>query len=221
MVLSSVLDDPWMSNQPQRWTLGAHLSFNCSVVTLRQPAHHAGAATHVLGMQVTWDDVGGLEDLKQQLQEIAADVKIDPETEAKDRLRQPRGLLLYGAPGCSKTLLARVFAAEGGLNFLSVRCTDIFSKYVGESEKAITKTFSRARQAAPAVVFFDEIDGLMRARGDAGNGVAASGAPAYARDAARLLHVTKVTVRGRVYHFRMPEATESWPLLCQMYTELQ
>lgn len=133
---------------------------------------------HLLGVQVTWDDVGGLDDLKDQLKAIAADLKIDPETADKQRLRQPRGMLLYGAPGCSKTLLARVFAAEGGLNFLSVRCTDIFSKYVGESEKAIAKAFSRARQAAPAVVFFDEIDGIMRARSDTGGGVAPLAWPA-------------------------------------------
>eukprot|EP00892_Ulva_mutabilis_P001769 jgi/Ulvmu1/11593/UM079_0037.1 len=121
--------------------------------------------------KVTWADVGGLDELKQQLKDIAADVKVDPEMADEARLLQPRGLLLYGAPGCSKTLLARAFAAEGGLNFIAVRCTDIFSKYVGESEKAVAKTFSRARQAAPAVVFFDEIDGLMRTRSEGGNGL--------------------------------------------------
>jgi len=133
----------------------------------------------VVAIQVSWDDVGGLDELKQQLKDIAADLKVDPETADAERLLQPRGMLLYGAPGCSKTLLARAFAAEGGLNFIAVRCTDIFSKYVGESEKAVAKTFSRARQAAPAVVFFDEIDGLMRARGDAGTGTVTAHPPVH------------------------------------------
>lgn len=154
-----------------RWSALSSLCTWRSLTAVIAAGRHSECARRPAEVQVTWDDVGGLDELKQQLRDIAADAKIDPEIADEKRLLQPRGLLLYGAPGCSKTLLARAFAAEGGLNFIAVRCTDIFSKYVGESEKAIAKTFSRARQAAPAVVFFDEIDGLMRARGDEGTGV--------------------------------------------------
>jgi AAA family ATPase len=80
------------------------------------------------------------------------------------------GVLLYGPPGCSKTLLARAVAATAGLNFLSVKGGELYSKYVGESERAVAALFARARAAAPAVVFFDEIDGLVSTRGDAGAG---------------------------------------------------
>jgi len=79
-------------------------------------------------------------------------------------------VLLYGPPGCSKTLLARAVAATAGLNFLSVKGGELYSKYVGESERAVAALFARARAAAPAVVFFDEIDGLVSTRGDAGAG---------------------------------------------------
>ena len=76
------------------------------------------------------------------------------------------GVLLYGPPGCSKTLLARALATESGLNFLAVKGPELFSAYVGESEKAVRALFTRARHAAPAIVFFDEIDALAQTRGE-------------------------------------------------------
>ena len=78
------------------------------------------------------------------------------------------GLLLYGAPGCSKTLLARALASGAGANLLSVKGSELYSKYVGQSEKAVAKLFARARQVAPSIVFFDELDGLTTARGSSG-----------------------------------------------------
>ncbi len=77
-------------------------------------------------------------------------------------------MLLYGPPGCSKTLLARAVANEAKLNFLAVKGPELFSKYVGQAEKAVAALFARARAAAPAIIFFDEIDGLAGARGGAG-----------------------------------------------------
>jgi SpoVK/Ycf46/Vps4 family AAA+-type ATPase len=77
--------------------------------------------------------------------------------------------LLYGPPGCSKTLLAKAVAASTGLNFLSVKGGELFSKFVGESERAVAALFARARAAVPCVVFFDEIDGLVGSRGDTGS----------------------------------------------------
>jgi AAA family ATPase len=82
----------------------------------------------------------------------------------------PKGVLLYGPPGCSKTLLARAVAASSRLNFLSVKGGELYSSYVGESERAVAALFARARAAAPAVVFFDELDGLVSTRGDSGAG---------------------------------------------------
>ena len=78
------------------------------------------------------------------------------------------GVLLYGPPGCSKTLLARAVANEAKLNFLAVKGPELFSKYVGQAEKAVAALFARARAAAPAIIFFDEIDGLAGTRGDEG-----------------------------------------------------
>lgn len=83
------------------------------------------------------------------------------------------GVLLYGPPGCSKTLLARAVATEAKLNFLAVKGPELFSKYVGQAEKAVAALFAKARAAAPAIIFFDEIDGLAGARGEeGGSGVA-------------------------------------------------
>lgn len=117
-----------------------------------------------------WADIGGMEDVKQQLQEAV----IWPQKHG-DRLttigaRPIRGVLLYGPPGCSKTLLARACASEAGLNFIAVKGPELFSKWVGESEKAVQSLFARARTAAPSIVFFDEIDALAVARssGDTG-----------------------------------------------------
>ena len=82
------------------------------------------------------------------------------------------GVLLYGPPGCSKTLLARAVATEAKLNFLAVKGPELFSKYVGQAEKAIAALFAKARAAAPAIIFFDEIDGLAGTRGsESGSGV--------------------------------------------------
>ena len=77
----------------------------------------------------------------------------------------PRGLLMYGPPGCSKTLTAKALATESGLNFLAVRGPELVSKYVGESERAIREVFRRARAAAPSIIFFDEIDAISGSRG--------------------------------------------------------
>jgi transitional endoplasmic reticulum ATPase len=80
-------------------------------------------------------------------------------------IKPPRGILLYGPPGCGKTLLARAVATEGEANFISVKGPEIFSKWVGESEKAIREIFRKARTAAPAIIFFDELDSIVPRRG--------------------------------------------------------
>ena len=115
--------------------------------------------------EVRWGDVGGLEDVKQQLREAVEWPLKHPEVFDKMGIRPPKGILLFGPPGTGKTLLAKAAATESGANFIAVRGPEILSKWVGESEKAIRQIFRRARQVAPAIVFFDEIDSITPARG--------------------------------------------------------
>ena len=121
-------------------------------------------------VQVKWADVGGLDAVKRGLQQVVAALTAASAASDAHRAAVPKGVLLFGAPGCSKTLLARALACESCMNFLSVKGSELYSKYVGESEKAVAKLFARARQAAPTVVFFDELDGLTTARTAGGSG---------------------------------------------------
>jgi transitional endoplasmic reticulum ATPase len=114
---------------------------------------------------VHWDDAGGLDDVKQRLKEAVEWPIKNPEIFTKLGIRPPKGILLYGPPGCGKTLLARAVATESEANFISIKGPEVFSKWVGESEKAIREVFRKARMAAPAVVFLDEIDSLTPKRG--------------------------------------------------------
>ncbi|MFZ8789548.1 MAG: CDC48 family AAA ATPase [Acidilobaceae archaeon] len=115
--------------------------------------------------EVRWSDIGGLEEVKQELREAVEWPLRYPEVFEKMGVRPPRGVLLYGPPGTGKTLLAKAVATESGANFIAVRGPEVLSKWVGESERAVRKTFERARQVSPAVIFFDEIDSIATARG--------------------------------------------------------
>jgi len=115
--------------------------------------------------EVHWDEVGGLEDVKQSLIEAVEWPLKYPEAFAAVGVRPPRGILLYGLPGTGKTLLVRALATESNLNFISVKGPELLSKWVGESERAVREVFRKARQAAPALVFFDEIDSMVPSRG--------------------------------------------------------
>jgi AAA family ATPase len=75
-------------------------------------------------------------------------------------IKPPQGILLYGPPGCSKTMIAKALATESGLNFIAVKGPELFSKYVGDTEKAIREIFRKARLSSPSIVFFDEIDAM-------------------------------------------------------------
>ena len=114
---------------------------------------------------VRWDDIGGLDDVKQHLKEAVEWPIKTPEIFSRLGIKPPKGILLYGPPGCGKTLLARAVATESEANFISIKGPEVFSKWVGESEKAIREVFRKARMAAPAVIFFDEIDSLTPRRG--------------------------------------------------------
>jgi len=113
--------------------------------------------------KISWDDVGGLDDAKSQVQEAVEWPMNQPEKFERMGVTPPSGVLLYGPPGTGKTLMAKAVANETDANFISVRGPQLLSKWVGESEKAIRQTFRKARQVAPTVIFFDELDSLAPA----------------------------------------------------------
>lgn len=114
---------------------------------------------------VKWNDIGGLEDVKSKLKEAVELPLKNPEVFKKMGIRTPKGILLYGPPGCGKTLLAKAVATESEANFISIKGPEIFSKWVGESEKAIRELFRKAKMAAPSIVFIDELDAVATVRG--------------------------------------------------------
>jgi transitional endoplasmic reticulum ATPase len=114
---------------------------------------------------VRWQDVGGLGGVKERLAEAVEWPLKYPDLFRQAGTRPPKGILVSGPPGCGKTLLAKAVATESGVNFISVKGPALLSKYVGESEKGVREVFRKARLAAPCIVFFDEIDSLVPARG--------------------------------------------------------
>jgi len=115
--------------------------------------------------KVKWDDIGGLEEAKQQLKETVEWPLKNPQMFKRLGIEPPRGVLLYGPPGTGKTLMAKAVANESNANFISVKGPELLSKWVGESERGIRKIFHKARQVAPSIVFFDELDALAPLRG--------------------------------------------------------
>ncbi len=115
--------------------------------------------------KVTWNDIGGLEHAKQELREAVEWPLKYPELFRTLNIKPPKGILLYGPPGTGKTLLAKAVANEANANFISVKGPELLSKWVGESEKHVREMFRKARQVAPCIIFFDEIDALAPRRG--------------------------------------------------------
>jgi transitional endoplasmic reticulum ATPase len=114
---------------------------------------------------VTWKQVGGLEDVKQELKEAVEWPLKFPDVFARLQTKPPKGILLFGPPGTGKTLLAKAVANESECNFIAVKGPELLSKWVGESEKGVREIFRKARQASPSIIFFDEIDALVPKRG--------------------------------------------------------
>jgi transitional endoplasmic reticulum ATPase len=114
---------------------------------------------------VTWKQVGGLEEVKQELREAVEWPLKYPEVFEKLRTMPPRGILLFGPPGTGKTLLAKAVANESECNFIAIKGPELLSKWVGESEKGVREIFRKARQASPSIIFFDEVDALVPKRG--------------------------------------------------------
>uniref|UniRef100_A0A673C2W7 AAA+ ATPase domain-containing protein n=1 Tax=Sphaeramia orbicularis TaxID=375764 RepID=A0A673C2W7_9TELE len=135
--------------------------FQASLSRVQPSAKREGFATVP---DVTWDDVGALQDIREELtMAILAPVR-SPEQFRALGLSAPSGVLLAGPPGCGKTLLAKAVANESGLNFISVKGPELLNMYVGESERAVRQVFQRGRNSAPCVIFFDEIDALCPRR---------------------------------------------------------
>ena len=105
-----------------------------------------------------------MEFVKQSLREVAEWPLLYPHFFTSMGITAPKGVLLYGPPGCSKTLMAKALATESSMNFLAVRGPELLSKYLGESEKAVQNLFKKARAAAPSIIFFDEIDAMATKR---------------------------------------------------------
>ncbi|NAZ25748.1 MAG: CDC48 family AAA ATPase [Thermofilum sp.] len=114
---------------------------------------------------VRWTDIGGLEEVKQQLREAVEWPLKYPDSFRRLGIDPPKGILLYGPPGTGKTLLAKAVATESEANFVSIKGPEVFSKWVGESERAVRELFRKARQVAPSIIFIDEIDALAPMRG--------------------------------------------------------
>ncbi len=121
--------------------------------------------------KVYWENVGGLDDAKKTLEENLISAMNEPEKFIKMGIKPPKGALLYGPPGCGKTILARALSTESGGNMILVRGPEILSKWVGESEKAIREIFRKAKSSSPCVIIFDELDSLAKLKSGDDNGV--------------------------------------------------
>jgi transitional endoplasmic reticulum ATPase len=117
----------------------------------------------------TWEDVGGLSKVRQEIREAVEWPLTQPEKFKRMGIKPPKGILLYGPPGTGKTLIAKAVANETAANFISIRGPQLLSKWVGESEKAIRDIFKKARQVSPCIIFFDEIDAIAPIRGSETN----------------------------------------------------
>lgn len=141
--------------------------FDAALNTIQPSALREGFA---MRPNVSWANIGSLETVRSELMMSIVTPIRHPELFSSLGLRAPAGVLLYGPPGCGKTLLARAVAGESGANFISVKGPELLSKYVGDSELAVRRLFARARSSAPCVIFFDELDALAPRRAGEGSG---------------------------------------------------
>lgn len=154
--------DPLSEGQLQ----GLCIELNDFIVALSSVQPSAKREGFVTVPNVTWADIGALEDIREELtMAILAPVR-NPDQFKALGLVTPAGVLLAGPPGCGKTLLAKAVANESGLNFISVKGPELLNMYVGESERAVRQVFQRAKNSAPCVIFFDEVDALCPRRSD-------------------------------------------------------
>ena len=114
--------------------------------------------------EVSWEDVGGLDEVKERLKESVEWPLTMPDRFEHFGVKPPRGIALFGAPGTGKTLIAKAIAHEAKANFITVKGPELISKWVGESEKAIREVFKKAKQASPSIIFLDEFESIAGAR---------------------------------------------------------
>ena len=124
---------------------------------------------------MTWADIGGLENVKRELQEVVQYPVEFPEKFEKFGMAPSKGVLFYGPPGCGKTLLAKAIANECQANFISIKGPELLTMWFGESEANVRELFDKARGAAPCVLFFDELDSIARARGSSSGDAGGAG----------------------------------------------
>uniref|UniRef100_A0A7S4G498 AAA+ ATPase domain-containing protein n=1 Tax=Eutreptiella gymnastica TaxID=73025 RepID=A0A7S4G498_9EUGL len=160
--------------------IGPEILEKCSImmadfdeaVTLVQPSTMREGFTTV--PSVTWDDVGALEDVKVELINNISKPILRPDVfKAMGCLDNPIGVMLYGPPGCGKTLVAKAIANESGANFISIKGPELLNKFLGETEKSVRTVFARAQSSAPCILFFDELDALAPKRGNESGNAAA------------------------------------------------
>ena len=121
--------------------------------------------------RVKWEEIGGNKEIINKIRQSIEWPLKNPEAFKRLGITPPNGTLLYGPPGCSKTLIAKALATESGLNFFAVKGPELFSKYVGDSEKAVRDIFKKARMSSPSIIFFDEIDAMASSRSNESTGV--------------------------------------------------
>jgi SpoVK/Ycf46/Vps4 family AAA+-type ATPase len=158
MTPAAAVDEP---SQP----LEAQLSLEDLKTAIRHTKPSAIKSITVEIPQVLWSSIGGMDSVKKELREAIELPLTHSELFTQLRVPPPRGILLYGPPGCSKTLMARALATEGNMNFLAVKGPELLSKWLGESERALASLFRRARMASPCIIFFDEVDAIASKRG--------------------------------------------------------
>lgn len=153
-----------MHNIPYEKISGLEVYMADFLAALREIEPSAVREVFVEVPNVRWEDVGGLEETKRRLIEAVEWPLKYPDLFARAGIKPPKGILISGPPGCGKTMLAKAVVTESQVNFIPVKGPALLSKYVGESEKGVREVFRKARQAAPCIIFFDEIDALVPTR---------------------------------------------------------
>ena len=156
-----------MSDIPYETLLKLEITMDNFLEAMKEIEPSAIREVFVEVPDVNWSDVGGLDDVKQELQEAVEWPLKYPEVFEQAGTHPPKGILLHGAPGTGKTLLAKAVATESGVNFISIKGPQLVNRYVGESERGVREMFRKAKQAAPVILFFDEIESLIPRRGSA------------------------------------------------------